>query len=68
MAVALFDVDDTIVDGACAIIYAKYLYKKKALNLSFLVKVHLYLLYYLLLSRLNRLNIKKIEEKWFKEL
>ncbi|HLC65268.1 MAG TPA: HAD-IB family hydrolase [Candidatus Nanoarchaeia archaeon] len=68
MAVALFDVDDTIVDGACAIIYAKYLYKKKALNLSFLVKVHLYLLYYMLLARLNRLNIKKIEEKWFKEL
>jgi len=68
MSTAIFDVDGTIVHGICAKIYAKYLYKKKIFSLSFVIKFNFYLLYYLLLIRLNKLDKVRASKKWVKEI
>lgn len=67
MAVAIFDVDGTIIDGTCMTIYAKYLYKKKIIKLGFLLKYLSKMSYYVLLIRLGRFNESLAAKKALKD-
>lgn len=68
MAVAIFDVDGTIVRGRCADLYTRYLYKMGLLNFRLLIGYYFDSLYYLFLIRLNKFNQDIAAQKWFNKV
>lgn len=66
--IAFFDVDNTIVRGRCAVTYAFYLYKKKAINITHILKFFHELLKAAILLPFGLYNKDKGAKRCLKEL